>query len=50
MIFEFLSAGLDVFLSPLALGLTLAGIVVGLVVGAMPGLGPRCRPSHGRGG
>lgn len=40
MIFEFLSAGLDVFLSPLALGLTLAGIVVGLVVGAMPGLGP----------
>lgn len=40
MIFDFLSAGLDVFLSPLALGLTFAGIVVGLVVGAMPGLGP----------
>ena len=40
MIFEFLNAGLDVFLSPLALGLTFAGIIVGLVVGAMPGLGP----------
>ncbi|MCR9137685.1 MAG: tripartite tricarboxylate transporter permease [Alphaproteobacteria bacterium] len=40
MIFDFLSAGLDVFLSPIALGLTFAGIVVGLVVGAMPGLGP----------
>ena len=40
MIFDFLSAGLDVFLSPLALGLTFAGIIVGLVVGAMPGLGP----------
>ena len=40
MIFEFLSAGLDVFLSPVALSLTFAGIVVGLVVGAMPGLGP----------
>ena len=40
MIFDFLSAGLDVFLSPLALGLTFAGIIVGLIVGAMPGLGP----------
>ena len=40
MIFTFLSAGLDVFLSPLALALTFAGIMVGLVVGAMPGLGP----------
>ena len=40
MIFEFLSAGLDVFLSPLAFGLTFAGIIIGLIVGAMPGLGP----------
>ena len=40
MIFDFLSAGLDVFLSPIALIATFAGIVVGLVVGAMPGLGP----------
>ena len=40
MIFEFLNAGLDIFLSPLTLGLTFAGIIVGLVVGAMPGLGP----------
>ncbi len=40
MILEFLSAGLDVFLSPLALGFTFAGIMVGLLVGAMPGLGP----------
>ena len=40
MIFDFVSAGLDVFLSPLAMGLTLVGIIVGLVVGAMPGLGP----------
>ncbi len=40
VILDFLSAGLDVFLSPLALGLTFAGIIVGLVVGAMPGLGP----------
>jgi len=40
LILDFLSAGLDVFLSPLALGLTFAGIMIGLVVGAMPGLGP----------
>lgn len=40
MILDFLSAGLDVFLSPLALGFTFVGIIVGLVVGAMPGLGP----------
>lgn len=40
MIFEFLSAGLDVFSSPLALGFTFAGILIGLLVGAMPGLGP----------
>ncbi len=40
VILDFLSAGLDVFLSPLALGCTFVGIIVGLVVGAMPGLGP----------
>ncbi len=40
MIFDFLSAGLDVFLSPLALALTFTGIIIGLVVGALPGLGP----------
>ena len=40
MIVDFLAAGLDVFLSPIALSLTFAGIIVGLVVGAMPGLGP----------
>jgi len=40
MILDFLSVGLDVFLSPLILTLTFTGIVVGLVVGAMPGLGP----------
>ena len=40
MIFEFLSAGFDVFLSPVAMGFTFAGIIVGLLIGAMPGLGP----------
>lgn len=40
MIFEFLSAGLVVFSSPLALVFTFAGILIGLLVGAMPGLGP----------
>ena len=40
MILDFLSVGLDVFLSPLILTLPFTGIVVGLVVGAMPGLGP----------
>ena len=33
-------AGIDLFLSPLTLGLTFLGILIGLLVGALPGLGP----------
>lgn len=40
MLFESLLAGFQLFLTPLAIGLTLIGILIGLLVGAMPGLGP----------
>ena len=40
MLIESLSAGFDLFFTPLALGLTLAGLLFGLLVGALPGLGP----------
>lgn len=40
MLIESLIVGLDAFLTPLALGLTLLGILFGLLVGALPGLGP----------
>lgn len=40
MLIETLTAGFQLFLTPLAIGLTFAGIVIGLLIGAMPGLGP----------
>ena len=40
MLFETLSAGFLLFLTPLAIGLTALGVVFGLLVGALPGLGP----------
>lgn len=40
MLFESVASGLDLFLTPLALGMTLLGVIVGLLIGALPGLGP----------
>lgn len=40
MLLESLGAGFDLFLTPLAIGLTLLGVMFGLLVGALPGLGP----------
>ncbi len=40
MLIESLIAGFQLFLTPLAIGLTLLGILIGLLVGALPGLGP----------
>jgi putative tricarboxylic transport membrane protein len=40
MLVDSLSAGFDLFFTPLALGLTFAGLLFGLLVGALPGLGP----------
>lgn len=40
MLFESLIAGFELFLTPLAIGLTFVGILIGLLVGALPGLGP----------
>lgn len=40
MVFETLIAGFHLFLTPLAIGLTFAGVLIGLLIGAMPGLGP----------
>lgn len=40
MLLDSLVAGSHLFLTPAAVGLTLAGILIGLLVGAMPGLGP----------
>ncbi len=40
MLFETLIAGFQLFLTPLAIGLTFAGVLIGLLIGAMPGLGP----------
>jgi putative tricarboxylic transport membrane protein len=40
MLAQSLASGLDQFLTPLTLALSVLGIVFGLAVGAMPGLGP----------
>ena len=40
MLIESLYSGFQLFLTPLAIGLTLVGILIGLLVGALPGLGP----------
>lgn len=40
MLFESVASGLELFLTPLALGMTLLGVIVGLLIGALPGLGP----------
>lgn len=40
MLFESLGAGFNLFFTPLAIGLTLLGVLFGLLVGALPGLGP----------
>ncbi|MEO8411720.1 MAG: tripartite tricarboxylate transporter permease, partial [Propionivibrio sp.] len=40
MILQSLAAGFSLFLTPLAFGLTLFGVMFGLLVGALPGLGP----------
>ena len=40
MLFESLAAGIELFLTPAAIGLTLIGVLIGLLVGALPGLGP----------
>ncbi|MEM9632413.1 MAG: tripartite tricarboxylate transporter permease [Pseudomonadota bacterium] len=40
MLIDSLSTGFGLFLTPLAFGLTLAGLLFGLLVGALPGLGP----------
>ncbi|MHA1567556.1 MAG: tripartite tricarboxylate transporter permease, partial [Alphaproteobacteria bacterium] len=40
MLIESLGSGFGLFFTPLAIGLTLAGVLFGLVVGALPGLGP----------
>jgi len=40
MLIDSLATGLQLFLTPLAIGLTMIGILVGLLVGALPGLGP----------
>ncbi len=40
MIFDSLLTGFQLFLTPLAIGLTFIGILIGLLVGALPGLGP----------
>ncbi|CCN47716.1 putative Tripartite tricarboxylate transporter TctA family [Vibrio nigripulchritudo MADA3029] len=40
MLLESLNAGVELFLSPLTISLTLFGILFGLLVGALPGLGP----------
>ncbi len=40
MLIESLGSGFELFFTPLALGLTLLGVLFGLLVGALPGLGP----------
>lgn len=40
MLFESVGAGFNLFFTPLAIGLTLLGVLFGLLVGALPGLGP----------
>ncbi|MDB6178217.1 tripartite tricarboxylate transporter permease [Paracoccus sp. Z330] len=38
--FATLASGFEMFLTPLAVGLTFMGILIGMLVGALPGLGP----------
>ncbi len=40
MLFDSLVSGFQLFLTPVAIGLTFVGILIGLLVGALPGLGP----------
>ena len=40
MLVESLLSGFGLFMNPLALGLTLLGVLFGLLLGALPGLGP----------
>ncbi|MCR9239191.1 MAG: tripartite tricarboxylate transporter permease [Alphaproteobacteria bacterium] len=40
MLVDSLISGFGLFMTPLALGLTLLGVLFGLLVGALPGLGP----------
>ncbi len=40
MLIESLVSGFDLFVSPVAIGLTFIGVIIGLLVGALPGLGP----------
>ncbi len=40
MLIESIASGFQLFFTPLAIGLTLLGVLIGLVVGALPGLGP----------
>lgn len=40
MLIDSLAAGFQLFLTPLAIGLTMLGVMFGLLVGALPGLGP----------
>ena len=40
MLIDSLAAGFALFFTPLAIGLTVAGVLFGIVVGALPGLGP----------
>ncbi len=40
MLIESIASGFHLFFTPLAIGLTLLGVLIGLVVGALPGLGP----------
>ncbi|MEP0522143.1 MAG: tripartite tricarboxylate transporter permease [Hyphomicrobiales bacterium] len=40
MLIDSIFSGYSLFMTPLAIGLTLLGVLIGLVVGALPGLGP----------
>ncbi len=40
MLIDSIASGFQLFFTPLAIGLTLLGVIFGLVVGALPGLGP----------
>ncbi|MFK8035482.1 MAG: tripartite tricarboxylate transporter permease [Hyphomicrobiales bacterium] len=40
MLVDAILSGYTLFMTPLAIGLTLLGVIFGLVVGALPGLGP----------
>ena len=40
MLIDSIQAGFQLFMTPMAIGLTMLGVLFGLVVGALPGLGP----------